>query len=70
MNDSSKENNIPAAAGCQLIAACDLVVCSDKSSFSTPGYLQIVNLDYIYKLNFPSRTVRVSEYFARHQAFK
>ncbi|CAB3365566.1 Hypothetical predicted protein [Cloeon dipterum] len=30
-------NGLAAAAGCQLAAASDIVVCSEKSSFSTPG---------------------------------
>lgn len=34
-------NGIAAAAGCQLVASCDIVIASDKSSFSTPGYESI-----------------------------
>jgi enoyl-CoA hydratase/carnithine racemase len=30
-------NGVAAAAGAQLVASCDLVVASSKSSFSTPG---------------------------------
>ncbi|EEB11024.1 enoyl-CoA hydratase, putative [Pediculus humanus corporis] len=33
----AKVNGIAAAAGCQLVATCDIVVASDKSTFSTPG---------------------------------
>lgn len=33
----AKIDGLAAAAGCQLIASCDMVVCSDTSSFSTPG---------------------------------
>lgn len=33
----AKVDGLAAAAGCQLVASCDIVVCSDKSSFSTPG---------------------------------
>lgn len=33
----AKVDGLAAAAGCQLIAGCDMVVCSDRSSFSTPG---------------------------------
>lgn len=33
----AKVDGLAAAAGCQLIAACDLVVCTERSSFSTPG---------------------------------
>lgn len=31
-------DGLAAAAGCQLIAVCDIVVCTERSSFSTPGY--------------------------------
>jgi len=30
-------NGIATAAGCQLVASCDLAVASDQSQFSTPG---------------------------------
>lgn len=30
-------DGLAAAAGCQLIATCDIVVCTDRSTFSTPG---------------------------------
>jgi enoyl-CoA hydratase/carnithine racemase len=30
-------HGLAAAAGCQLAASCDLVLASNKSSFSTPG---------------------------------
>ncbi|KAF5290830.1 hypothetical protein FQA39_LY14592 [Lamprigera yunnana] len=30
-------NGVAAAAGCQLVSQCDIVVCSEKSMFSTPG---------------------------------
>ncbi|XP_054155373.1 enoyl-CoA hydratase domain-containing protein 3, mitochondrial-like [Oppia nitens] len=30
-------NGLAAAAGCQLVAASDIVIASDKSKFSTPG---------------------------------
>ncbi|ALC40981.1 CG6984 [Drosophila busckii] len=33
----AKVNGYAAAAGCQLVASCDLVVCTDTSKFSTPG---------------------------------
>ncbi|XP_030388201.1 enoyl-CoA hydratase domain-containing protein 3, mitochondrial [Scaptodrosophila lebanonensis] len=33
----AKVNGYAAAAGCQLVASCDMLVCSDKSMFSTPG---------------------------------
>ena len=31
-------DGIAAASGCQLVAASDMAICSDRSSFSTPGY--------------------------------
>ncbi|ETN57765.1 cyclohex-1-ene-1-carboxyl-CoA hydratase [Anopheles darlingi] len=33
----AKVDGLAAAAGCQLVASCDIAVCSDTSSFSTPG---------------------------------
>lgn len=48
----TKNNAILAAAGCQLIAACDLVVCSDRSSFSTPGYCVINFHEFVSILTF------------------
>ncbi|KAL4703537.1 hypothetical protein ACJJTC_010157 [Scirpophaga incertulas] len=33
----AKVNGYATAAGCQLVATCDMVVCSDTSKFSTPG---------------------------------
>lgn len=33
----AKVNGIAAAAGCQLVASCDIVIATDTSSFSTPG---------------------------------
>lgn len=33
----AKVDGIVAAAGVQLMASCDMVVCSDKSEFSCPG---------------------------------
>ncbi|XP_059474502.1 enoyl-CoA hydratase domain-containing protein 3, mitochondrial [Neocloeon triangulifer] len=33
----SAVNGLAAAAGCQLVAASDIVVCTEKSRFSTPG---------------------------------
>ncbi|XP_034650630.1 enoyl-CoA hydratase domain-containing protein 3, mitochondrial [Drosophila subobscura] len=32
-----KVNGYAAAAGCQLVVSCDIVVCSKTSKFSTPG---------------------------------
>lgn len=31
-------DGIAAASGCQLVAASDMAICSNRSSFSTPGY--------------------------------
>lgn len=33
----AKIDGLAAAAGCQLATTCDIVVCSNQSSFSTPG---------------------------------
>lgn len=33
----AKVDGLAAAAGLQLIASCDITICSDKSTFSTPG---------------------------------
>lgn len=33
----AKVDGLATAAGCQLIATCDIVVCSERSKFSTPG---------------------------------
>lgn len=30
-------NGIATAAGCQLVASCDIAVATEKSSFATPG---------------------------------
>ncbi|XP_034934362.1 enoyl-CoA hydratase domain-containing protein 3, mitochondrial [Chelonus insularis] len=30
-------DGLAAAAGCQLVSTCDIVVCTERSSFSTPG---------------------------------
>ncbi|CAG9824179.1 unnamed protein product [Phaedon cochleariae] len=30
-------NGLAAAAGCQLVAQCDIAICTENSSFSTPG---------------------------------
>ncbi|KAH0563996.1 enoyl-CoA hydratase domain-containing protein 3, mitochondrial [Cotesia glomerata] len=30
-------DGLAAAAGCQLISSCDIVICTERSSFSTPG---------------------------------
>lgn len=33
----AKVDGLAAAAGCQLVASCDIVACTAKSTFSTPG---------------------------------
>ncbi|KAI4456390.1 enoyl-coa hydratase/isomerase [Holotrichia oblita] len=33
----AKVDGVAAAAGCQLVAQCDMAVCTDVSKFSTPG---------------------------------
>ncbi|CAD6227637.1 GSCOCG00001317001-RA-CDS [Cotesia congregata] len=30
-------DGLAAAAGCQLVSSCDIVICTERSSFSTPG---------------------------------
>ena len=32
-----KVDGLAAAAGCQLVASCDIVIATDRSRFSTPG---------------------------------
>lgn len=47
-------DGLAAAAGCQLVAACDIAVCTERSSFSTPGYFAKTHLlyDKTYHFNF------------------
>lgn len=33
----AKVNGLAAAAGCQLVASCDIIVATESSQFSTPG---------------------------------
>lgn len=33
----AKVDGLAAAAGCQLVATCDIAICTERSSFSTPG---------------------------------
>ena len=33
----ARVHGVATAAGCQLVAACDLAVCSDTARFATPG---------------------------------
>lgn len=33
----AKVDGLAAAAGCQLVATCDVAICTERSSFSTPG---------------------------------
>uniref|UniRef100_A0A336M0E2 Enoyl-CoA hydratase domain-containing protein 3, mitochondrial n=1 Tax=Culicoides sonorensis TaxID=179676 RepID=A0A336M0E2_CULSO len=33
----AKVDGLATAAGCQLVATCDIAICSDRSKFSTPG---------------------------------
>lgn len=42
-------DGVAAASGCQLVAASDMAICSNRSSFSTPGY-EIYLIVYFYVL--------------------
>lgn len=33
-------DGVAAASGCQLVAASDIALCTTRSSFSTPGFVQ------------------------------
>lgn len=33
----AKVDGLAAAAGCQLVATCDIAICTERSTFSTPG---------------------------------
>ena len=33
----AKVNGLATAAGCQLVASCDIAVATDNSKFATPG---------------------------------
>lgn len=35
----AKVNGLAAASGCQLVATCDIIVSTENSTFSTPGYV-------------------------------
>lgn len=37
-------DGIAVAAGCQLVTACDIAICTERSSFATPGYINILNV--------------------------
>jgi len=39
----SAVNGLAAASGCQLVAASDIVICTENSAFSTPGYIFATN---------------------------
>lgn len=30
-------HGLAAASGCQLVAGCDMAICSENATFSTPG---------------------------------
>lgn len=69
----AKVNGLAAAAGCQLAASCDIIVATDKSQFSTPGYVCItinfILIASLASLTFPL-TAPVSEYSAIHRALR
>ena len=35
-------DGIATAAGCQLVIACDIAICTERSSFATPGYIHSI----------------------------
>ena len=57
-------NGLAAAAGCQLVATCDIVVCSEKSTFSTPGY-ERATTKWSRQLRHRSFSVRISVCFVQ-----
>ena len=44
---------VATAAGCQLVATCDMAVASDKSTFAVPGYVWLFFLRVISKVSGP-----------------
>lgn len=50
----AKVNGLAAAAGCQLAASCDIIVATDKSKFSTPGYVEPI-INELYSLSRSSK---------------
>lgn len=49
-------DGLAAAAGCQLVAGCDIAICTQRSSFSTPGFVFFsVRLDILNKKNYLAR---------------
>jgi len=38
---------LATAAGCQLVASCDIAVASEKASFATPGYCAVDELLFL-----------------------
>ena len=48
-------DGLAAAAGCQLVAACDIALCTENSSFSTPGYVESEN-----QISYEKRKHRIS----------
>lgn len=38
-------HGLAAAAGCQLVAGCDIAICSENALFSTPGFVRLNNLE-------------------------
>ena len=39
---------LATAAGCQLVASCDIAIASDKAQFATPGYVIGYNKLYLH----------------------
>lgn len=62
---------LAAAAGCQLVAASDIVIASTRSQFSVPGIQSFSNLFYlIFKNNIQIEPqVRGLDYSVRHHPY-
>lgn len=58
-------DGLAAAAGCQLVAACDIAVCTERSSFSTPG----INFGIFCSTPSISLTRSVPKKMAAHMLF-
>lgn len=41
-------DGLAAAAGCQLVAASDIAICTNRSHFSTPGFVRFLDLYFLF----------------------